>query len=116
MHVRLAVRRNLVQEERWSMLACSVERASTEIERLLAGIDSSVSRMLVERMRLVRMQVSEGGYTPERLQFTVVMLSAVADSLAKLITDLRLDPDRADPAIAAAARDIPGAIDRHGPP
>ena len=48
MHMRLVERRDVIQEERWTALALSLDRASAGIERALAGIDRNVTQGLIE--------------------------------------------------------------------
>ena len=113
MHMRLVERRDVIQEERWTALALSMDRASAGIERALAGIDRNVTQGLIERVRMTRAYVSERGYTREHLQHTLTMLGAIADSLSGLMIDLRL---RMDSSPDRTGRGIDCAVDRSGPP
>lgn len=109
MHVRLAERRDSIQGERWAALAALTGRACAEVERILGGLDSGASRLLIERLRAIQAHLAEKDYTDDHLFEAVAMVGAIAGLLPQLVADVGLQPQ------ASSAANC-GTEDPNGPP
>ncbi len=87
MHARLAERRDLVQTERWAVLARSIEHTSDRVTRILGDSDSIAAQRLIARLQALRLHLSENEYSRTRLDAAVAMVGDIAGSLAQLVLE-----------------------------
>lgn len=90
MHVRVVERRDLIQTERWAILARAIERTSDKVTQILGDSESIAAQRLIARLLALRHHLSGNEYSSAHLSAAVVMVDDVAGSLSQLVIEAGL--------------------------